>query len=85
MLAAYREGLEDAVAKALAKTEDASRPVYAVDAEALAAYAVAIGQGLAVHAAAGVPRSKLDTIVDVALAGVMRLLANQPISEANRR
>jgi AcrR family transcriptional regulator len=79
LLAAYREGLEETVAKALAETEDASRPPNTADARALAAYAVAIGQGLAVHAAAGVPRSKLDTIVDVALAGLMRPPATQPV------
>ncbi|MEU0493928.1 TetR/AcrR family transcriptional regulator [Mycobacterium sp. NPDC006124] len=74
LLAGYREGLEDTVAKALAKTEDASPHRPGVDDSAsLAAYAVAMGQGLAVHAAAGVTQAKLDAIIDVALAGLERL------------
>lgn len=75
LLAEYRQGLEDTVAKALAKTADASSSVGGIDTAALAGYAVTIGQGLAVHAAAGVPRVKLDATVDVALAGLASLLA----------
>jgi AcrR family transcriptional regulator len=74
VLADYRRGLEDIVAQALAKTRDAARPAPGIDTAALAGYAVTVGQGLAVHAAAGVPASKLDTILDVALAGLAKLL-----------
>lgn len=66
LLADYRRGIEDAVAKALAATEDAP----GLDTTALAGYAVTIGQGLAVDAAAGVPQARLDAVVDVALAGL---------------
>ncbi|NVN52683.1 TetR/AcrR family transcriptional regulator [Mycolicibacterium hippocampi] len=75
LLADYRQGLEDAVAKALAKTTDASGPAGGLNAAALAGYAVTIGQGIAVHAAAGVQQAKLDDVVDVALAGLASLLA----------
>ncbi|CAN5660361.1 TetR/AcrR family transcriptional regulator [soil metagenome] len=74
LLADYRQGLEDAVAKALAKTEDASRSVDGIDPAALAGYTVTVAQGLAVHAAGGVPRARLDAIVDVTLAGLAGLL-----------
>ncbi|MHA0289879.1 TetR/AcrR family transcriptional regulator [Mycobacterium sp. C3-094] len=70
MLADYRRGIEDAIAKALAATEDAA----AIDAASLAGYAVTIGQGLAVDAAAGVPQGRLDAAVDVALAGLAATL-----------
>lgn len=80
LLADYRHGLEDAVTKALAATEDSSRDEHGVNASALAAYAVTVGQGLAVHAAAGVPREKLDGIVDVALAGLANFIANERLS-----
>lgn len=70
LLAEYRQGLEDAVAKALSRTEDAS----GVDTAALAAYTVTVGQGLAVHAAAGVAPERLDVVVDVALAGLRALV-----------
>jgi hypothetical protein len=73
LLAEYRQGLEDTVAKALGKTEDASRCVHGIDTAALAGYAVTMGQGLAVHAAAGVEQSRLDAIVDVAMAGLRSL------------
>lgn len=74
LLAEYRQGLELTVANALAGTEDAD----ATDTAALAAYAVTLGQGLAVHAAAGVPRERLEVIVDVALAGIASFLGAQP-------
>lgn len=76
LLTEYRQGLEDTVAKALAETADASGRV---DTAALAGYAVTMGQGLAVHAAAGVPQEKLDVIVDVALAGLVNLLGPQAV------
>ncbi|MFB1294986.1 TetR/AcrR family transcriptional regulator [Mycobacterium sp. pW049] len=66
LLADYRRGIENAVEKALAATEDASH----LDVAALAGYAVTIGQGLAVDAAAGVPQARLDAVVEVALAGL---------------
>lgn len=66
LLADYRRGIEDAIAKALAATQDAS----GIDSAALAGYAVTIGQGLAVDAAAGVPQARLDAAVDVALSGL---------------
>lgn len=65
LLADYRRGIEDALAKALAKAKSTG-----TDTAALARYAVTIGQGLAVDAAAGVPQDRLDTVVDVALAGL---------------
>ncbi|WP_199254638.1 TetR/AcrR family transcriptional regulator [Mycolicibacterium mengxianglii] len=83
LLAEYRQGLEDTVAKALAKTEDASPCVHDIDTAALAGYAATIGQGLAVHAAAGVEQSRLDVIVDVALAGLTSLLGAQPVTRVN--
>lgn len=73
LLADYRRGIEEAVATALAATEDAA----AVDTAALARFAVTIGQGLAVDAAGGTSQDKLDTAVDVALAGLASLLAPQ--------
>ena len=73
LLADYRGGIEDAVATALAATEDASR----IDTSALAGYAVTIGKGLAVDAAAGASQAKLDAVVDVALAGLAHLLARE--------
>ena len=76
LLAEYRQGLEEAVAKALAKTQDASRSASGINTAALAGYAVTVGQGLAVHAAAGVTQARLDAIVDVALAGLRSLLSS---------
>lgn len=70
MLAEYRRGIEDAIAKALANTGDRTD----IDAASLAGYAVTIGQGLAVDAAAGVPQGRLDAAVDVALAGLAATL-----------
>jgi len=75
LLAEYRQGIEDAVAKALARTEDASRSADRFDTAALAGYAVTVGEGLAVHAAGGVEQSRLDAVVDVALAGLANVLA----------
>ena len=92
LLAEYRQGIEDAVEKALARTEDASRSADRFDtaalagsmplgttegifAAALAGYAVTVGEGLAVHAAGGVEQSRLDAVVDVALAGLANVLA----------
>jgi AcrR family transcriptional regulator len=74
LLAEYRQGLEDTVAKALSQTVDATQP--GVDTAALAGYAVTVGQGIAVHAAAGVTSARLDTVVDVALAGLASYLAS---------
>lgn len=71
LLAEYRRGIEVAVADALGRTEDAAD----IDTAALAAYAVTIGQGLAVDAAGGVPQTRLDAVVDVALAGLSTVLA----------
>jgi AcrR family transcriptional regulator len=73
LLAEYRQGLEDTVAKALSQTVDATQP--GVDTAALAGYAVTVGQGIAVHAAAGVDSARLDAVVDVALAGLASYLA----------
>ncbi len=73
LLADYRRGIEEAVATALAATEDAAM----VDTTALARFAVTIGQGLAVDAAGGTSQDKLDIAVDVALAGLTSLLAPQ--------
>ncbi|MGW0162787.1 TetR/AcrR family transcriptional regulator [Mycobacterium sp. NPDC003323] len=70
LLADYRRDIEIAVAEALSRTELAPGR----DAESLARYAVTIGQGLAVDAAAGVEQARLDTVVDVALAGLANLL-----------
>lgn len=70
LLADYRRGIEDAVATALAKTEDAA----SVDTAALARFAVTIGEGLALDAAAGVPQERLDVVVDVALEGLSKTL-----------
>lgn len=82
LLAEYRRGLEEAVARALAKTVDASRSAEGVDtATALAGYAVTVAQGLAVHAAGGVTRARLNAIVDVALAGLTGLLGPQGVGE----
>lgn len=80
LLAEYRRGLEDAVKKALAKTEDATRPAGGIDTEALAGYAVTVAQGLAVHAAGGVTLARLNVIIDVALAGLTSLLAAQTVT-----
>lgn len=79
LLADYRRGIEDAVAKALADTEDASR----IDPAALAGYAVTVGQGLAVDAAGGVSQARLDTVVDLALAGLEALMG--PKADSGRR
>ncbi|WP_237571581.1 TetR/AcrR family transcriptional regulator [Mycolicibacterium lacusdiani] len=77
LLAEYRQGLEDAVAKALSQTVDATQP--GVNTAALAGYAVTVGQGIAVHAAAGVDSARLDAVVDVALAGLAsHLVAKEP-------
>lgn len=73
LLADYRRGIEDAVAAALSKTEDAD----GIDAAALAGYAVTIGQGLAVDAAGGVPQARLDSVVDVALTGLRITLSRK--------
>lgn len=75
LLAEYRRSLEDAVAKALAKTVDAS--ALGIDTSALAGYVVTVAQGLAVHAAGGVTQARLSGIVDVALAGLTSLLASE--------
>lgn len=83
LLAEYRQGLEDAVAKALSTTTDASQSAGGIDIAALAGYAVTVGQGLAVHAAAGVPRAKLQSIVDVALVGLSNLLAPQRVGSGS--
>jgi len=72
LLAEYRHAIEDAVAAALGGAEDASRPD--IDTAALAGFAVTIGQGLAVDAAAGATQDRLDAVVDVALAGLARVL-----------
>ncbi|WP_422743410.1 TetR/AcrR family transcriptional regulator [Mycobacterium sp. WMMD1722] len=66
LLAEYRKGIEDAIAEALAAADDASD----IDTAALAGFAVTIGQGLAVNAAAKAPQSRLDAAVDVAVAGL---------------
>lgn len=84
LLAEYRQGLEDTVAAALAATTDAPQRPGGIDTAALADYVVTVGQGLAVHAGAGAPQSRLDVIVDVALAGVAALLGEQYISGAIR-
>jgi AcrR family transcriptional regulator len=84
LLAEYRQGLEDTVAQALAKSADASRYGQGIDTAALAGYAVTVGQGLAVHAAAGAERSRLDAIVDVTLAGLTSLLDAQPVTGGTR-
>ncbi|MGU3498365.1 TetR/AcrR family transcriptional regulator [Mycobacterium sp. C31M] len=84
LLAEYRQGLEDTVAKALAATTDVSQRPDGFDTAALADYVVTVGQGLAVHAGAGTPQSRLDAIVDVALAGVATLLGEQLSSDTNR-
>lgn len=82
LLAEYRHGIEEAIAKALAAADDAPYS----DTEALAGFAVTIGQGLAVHAAAGVPQARLDASVDVALAGLaMLLVANLRTDDADDR
>lgn len=73
LLADYRRGIEDAVATALAKTEDAT----SVDTAALARFAVTIGEGLALDAAAGVPQEQLDVVVAVALEGLSKTLVAQ--------
>lgn len=70
LLAEYRHGIEEAIAKALAAADDAPDN----DTEALAGFAVTIGKGLAVDAAAGVGQARLDAAVDVALAGLAMLL-----------
>jgi AcrR family transcriptional regulator len=75
LLAEYRQGLEDTVAKALSQTVDATQ--HGVDTAALAGYAVTVGQGIAVHAAAGVTSARLDAVVDVALAGLASYLASE--------
>ncbi|MGV0743086.1 TetR/AcrR family transcriptional regulator [Mycolicibacterium sp. XJ870] len=80
LLAEYRQGLEDTVAKALAKTADASRCAHDLGSAELAGYVVTIGQGLAVHAAAGAAKSRLDAIVDVALACLTSLLGAQSVT-----
>jgi AcrR family transcriptional regulator len=82
LLAEYRHGIEEAIAKALAAADDAPYS----DTEALAGFAVTVGQGLAVHAAAGVPQARLDAAVDVALAGLaMLLVANLRTDDADDR
>jgi AcrR family transcriptional regulator len=72
LLAEYRHGIEVAIAKALAAADDAPDN----DTEALAGFAVTIGKGLAVDAAAGVEQARLDAAVDVALAGLAMLLGS---------
>lgn len=79
LLADYRQGLEATVATALARTDDAQQ----FDTAALAAYAVTMGQGLAVHASAAATRKRLDAIVDVALAGLASLTS--PATERRHR
>jgi AcrR family transcriptional regulator len=78
LLAEYRQGLEDTVAKALARTADATK--HGIETALLAGYVVTVGQGLAVHASAGAEQSRLDAIVDVALAGLASLLGVQPVT-----
>lgn len=84
LLAEYRQSLEDAVAKALSTTADASRSAGGFDTTALAGYAVTIAQGLAVHAAAGVTRARLDATVDVSLAGLASLLAPHSVPDGEQ-
>lgn len=74
LLAEYRQGIEDALATALAESEDARIRGNGIDAAALARYAVTIGQGLAVDAAAGVGQERLETVVDVALGSLSSFL-----------
>lgn len=76
LLADYRVGLEQRVAEALSGTEEAHRDARAIDIAALADYAVTVGIGLSVHAAAGATQKRLDVIVDVALAGLALLLTD---------
>jgi AcrR family transcriptional regulator len=80
LLAEYRRGIETAVANALAAVTDTPD----IDPAALAGYAVTIGQGLAVDAAAGVPQARLDAAVDVALAGLALLLTSGAHDAARR-
>jgi AcrR family transcriptional regulator len=79
LLAEYRQGLEDTVTKALSQTVDATQP--GVDTAALAGYAVTVGQGIAVHAAAGVDSARLDAVVEVALAGLSSYLASKGLGD----
>ena len=82
MLAEYRHGIEEAIAKALAAADGTAD----LDTEALAGFAVTIGQGLAVDAAAGVSQARLDAAVDVALAGLATLLiSNRRTDDADGR
>lgn len=79
LLAEYRQGIEDAVARALVNTTDGSGTAGGFDTAALAGYAVTVGEGLAVHAAGGVTQARLDAAVDVALAGLASFLVPQPV------
>ena len=82
LLAEYRHGIQEAIAKALAAADDAPYS----DTDALAGFAVTIGQGLAVQAAAGVPQARLDAAVDVALAGLaMQLVSALRTDDADGR
>ncbi|WP_323748094.1 TetR/AcrR family transcriptional regulator [Catenulispora rubra] len=69
-LAEFRAVFEDALAKRLARAEREGDLVAGTDTAALARFVVTLGQGLAVHAAAGAGCEGLQASVDVALRAV---------------
>ncbi|WP_194897300.1 TetR/AcrR family transcriptional regulator [Catenulispora pinisilvae] len=70
LLADFRAVFEGALAQRLARAEGEGDLVSGTDTAALARFVVTLGQGLAVHAAAGAGRESLQASVDVALRAV---------------
>jgi AcrR family transcriptional regulator len=70
LLAEYRAVFERALAERLARAGKEGDLADGTDAAALARFVVTLGQGLAVHAAAGARREDLDDAVDIALRAV---------------
>ncbi|GAA4932162.1 AcrR family transcriptional regulator [Nonomuraea thailandensis] len=82
-LAGYRAVFEGELAQRLARAEKEGDLVADTDTAALARFVVTLGQGLAVHAAAGAGREDLQAAVDVALRGVAAYLpSGNPVTPA---
>ncbi|WP_055589693.1 TetR/AcrR family transcriptional regulator [Peterkaempfera griseoplana] len=69
-LAAYRAVFEGELAQRLARAEKEGDLVGGTDTAALARFVVTLGQGLAVHAAAGAGREDLQAAVEVGLRAI---------------
>ncbi|WP_169949807.1 TetR/AcrR family transcriptional regulator [Microbispora sp. H11081] len=82
-LAGFRAVFEGELAQRLARAEKEGDLAPGTDTAALARFVVTLGQGLAVHAAAGAGREDLQAAVDVALRAVAAYLpSGSPVTPA---